>query len=91
MASVVEGTGRVGLEALRGFSNFTIALFMRFVGHRVKVFGHGSLLRAVFFLFLNWGAVGCSTAFSLGYEAGPYLVGRELENDYRSRTALRSN
>ena len=25
------------------------------------------------------GVVGCSTAFSLGYEAGPYLVGREVE------------
>ena len=73
MASGVEGTGRVGLEALRGFSNFTIALFMRFVGHRVKVFGHGSLLRAVFFLFLNWGAVGCSTAFSWGMRLAPIL------------------
>ena len=78
MASVVEGTGRVGLEALRGFSNFTIALFMRFVGHRVKVLGMAPF-ESCLFLFLNWGAVGCSTAFSLGYEAGPYLVGRELE------------
>ena len=36
-------------------------------------------MRAVFIPILFSGAVGCSTAFSLGYEAGPYLVGRELE------------
>ena len=79
MASAVKRAERVGPEALRRFPNLTIALFMRFVGHRLKVVQHGSLMKAIFIPVLLWGTVGCSTAFSLGYEAGPYLVGRELE------------
>ena len=52
---------------------------MRFVGHRLKVFGHASLIRGCLYPVLTLGNRRLFDCFSLGYEAGPYLVGRELE------------